>query len=66
MDFILNLAEQSVKQVLLSLLHNWPYLAASILIAALMQVFVDYEREIGHADAEKHAARVAALRARLK
>jgi tetratricopeptide (TPR) repeat protein len=32
----------------------------------LMQVRVDYEREIAHPDAEKHAARVAALRARLK
>jgi hypothetical protein len=31
-----------------------------------MQVYVDYEREIGHPDAEKHAAHVAALRARLK
>ena len=33
--------------------------------AESMQVCVDYEREIGHPDAEKHAARVAALRARL-
>jgi len=44
MDFILGLVEQSVRQVLLSLLHNWPYLAASILIAALMQVFVDVKK----------------------
>jgi uncharacterized protein len=43
MDFI-PLVEQSVKQVLLSLQHNWPYLAASILIAALMQVFVDVKK----------------------
>jgi len=34
--------------------------------AAAMQVCVDYEREIGHPDAEKHAARLAELRARLK
>ena len=32
----------------------------------LMQVCVDYERELGHPDAEKSAAHVAALRARLK
>jgi len=44
MDFILNLFEQSVRQVLLSLLHNWPYLLASILIAALLQVFVDVKK----------------------
>ena len=30
--------------------------------AELMQVRVDYEREIGHPDAEKHAERVAVLR----
>jgi tetratricopeptide (TPR) repeat protein len=31
----------------------------------LMQVLVDYQHEIGHPDAEKHAAEVAALRARI-
>lgn len=31
----------------------------------LMQVLVDYERELGHLDAEKHAQRVEALRAKL-
>jgi hypothetical protein len=31
-----------------------------------MQVLVDYERELGHPDAEKHTAELAALRARLK
>jgi uncharacterized membrane protein YraQ (UPF0718 family) len=44
MDFILNLVAQSVRQVLLTLLHNWPFLLASILIAALMQVFVDVRK----------------------
>jgi len=33
--------------------------------ADLMQGRVDYEREIGHADAEKNAADLAALRARI-
>ena len=33
--------------------------------ADLLQVRVDYERSIGHPDAEKHAAHVAALRARI-
>ena len=32
----------------------------------LMQVCVDYEREIGHSDAAKDVARVAELRERLK
>jgi len=30
--------------------------------AALMQILVDYEREIGHTDAEKHAKRLAQVR----
>jgi hypothetical protein len=30
-----------------------------------MQILVNYEREIGHPDAEKDAAYVAALRARI-
>ena len=30
-----------------------------------MQVLVDFEREIGHPEPEKHAARVAEIRARL-
>ncbi len=34
--------------------------------AAAMQVYVDYERELGHPDAEKHAAQLAEVRARLK
>ena len=33
MEFILNLAIKSLEQVWLSLLHNWPYLAVSAVIA---------------------------------
>jgi tetratricopeptide (TPR) repeat protein len=32
----------------------------------MMQICVDYEREIGHPDAEKHAVRLDTNRARLK
>ena len=41
MDFILGLLQRSFEQVLLSLLHNWPFLLASILIAAVLKLFVD-------------------------
>ena len=44
MDFILDLTLQSAEQVLLSLWHNWPYLLASILIAAALKLFLDAER----------------------
>jgi len=32
----------------------------------MMQIFVDYEREIGHLDAEKDALRLEAIRAKMK
>ena len=41
MDFIMGLLQRSFEQVLLSLLHNWPFLLASILIAAILKLFVD-------------------------
>ncbi len=41
MEFILNLATKSAGQVWLTLVHNWPYLLASVLIAVLLQVYVD-------------------------
>jgi uncharacterized membrane protein YraQ (UPF0718 family) len=44
MDFILNLVAHSVRLVLLSFLHNWPFLLASIVIAALLQLFVDAKK----------------------
>lgn len=44
MDFILGLLQRSFEQVLLSLLHNWPFLLASILIAAVLTLFVDARR----------------------
>jgi uncharacterized protein len=44
MDFILDLAIESVKQVLLSLQHNWPYLILSVIIATLLKLYVDGEK----------------------
>ena len=41
MDFVLGLLQQSFQQVLLSLLHNWPFLLASIVIAAVLKLYVD-------------------------
>jgi uncharacterized membrane protein YraQ (UPF0718 family) len=63
MDFILNLVEQSVRQVLLSLLHNWPYLLASVLIAALMQAFVDVKKVSAFLGRHRRAGVVAATAA---
>ncbi|MDA1014677.1 MAG: hypothetical protein O3A00_09530 [Planctomycetota bacterium] len=45
--------------------HTPELLASATPPAALMQVLVDYERELGHPDAEPHAQHVAAIRARL-
>jgi hypothetical protein len=63
MDFIVNLVELSVRQVVLSLLHNWPYLLASILIAALMQVFVDGKKVSAFLGRHRRAGVVAATAA---
>ena len=44
MDFVVGLLTRSFEQVLLSLLHNWPFLLASIVIAAALKLFVDSRR----------------------
>ncbi len=44
MSFILNLIGTSLEQVGLSLMHNWPYLLAGIVIAALLKRYVDAEK----------------------
>jgi len=44
MSFVLGLLQRSFEQVLLSLLHNWPFLLASIVIAAVLKLFVDANR----------------------
>jgi uncharacterized membrane protein YraQ (UPF0718 family) len=41
MEFIVNLAVTSFERVLLTLQHNWPYLMISVLIAALLKLFVN-------------------------
>lgn len=41
MNFILGLILFSFQQTAVSLLHNWPYLLASILIAAALKLFLD-------------------------
>jgi uncharacterized membrane protein YraQ (UPF0718 family) len=44
MSFILNLVLNSLEQVGLSLLHNWPYLLAGIVIASLLRRSIDAEK----------------------
>jgi uncharacterized membrane protein YraQ (UPF0718 family) len=44
MEFILDLAVNSIEQVWLTLLHNWPYLLVSVVIAALLKLYVDIEK----------------------
>src|SRR5512140_1797608 len=44
MEFILNLAIQSIQQVWLTLLHNWPFLLVSVLIAALLKLYINAEK----------------------
>jgi uncharacterized membrane protein YraQ (UPF0718 family) len=44
MDFVIGLLERSFAQVLASLLHNWPFLLASVGIAVILKTFVDAGR----------------------
>jgi len=44
MDFILSLAAKSIEQVWLTLLHNWPYLFVSVVIATLLKLYVNSEK----------------------
>jgi uncharacterized membrane protein YraQ (UPF0718 family) len=44
MNFILDVTNQAVEEVLLSLIHNWPYQLISILIASALKKHVDLEK----------------------
>src|SRR5512137_2068587 len=63
MDFILDLLQRSFGQLLLSLLHNWPFLLASILVAAVLKVFVDADRISSFLGRHRQAGVVAATAA---
>ena len=41
MEFLLGLGIKSIEQVWLTLQHNWPYLAASVVIATLLKLYVN-------------------------
>jgi uncharacterized membrane protein YraQ (UPF0718 family) len=44
MESLLNLVVTSIEQVWLTLLHNWPYLLLSVVIATALKLFVDTAR----------------------
>src|SRR5512147_657080 len=44
MNLILTAANNAIAQVLLSIIHNWPYLLASILIATALELYVDQSK----------------------
>jgi len=44
MEFILNIALTSIEQVWSSLMHNWPYLAMSVVIAVLLKLYINAEQ----------------------
>jgi uncharacterized protein len=63
MEFILNIAVTSIGQVWLSLLHNWPYLAMSVGIAAVLKLYVDAEKVSAFLNRYRGASVVAATTA---
>lgn len=44
MDFVVALFQRAIGQTLVSLSHNWPYLLASVVVAAVLKAFVDAQR----------------------
>lgn len=44
MDFILNLTIQSIGKVWLTLQHNWPFLLISVVIAALLKLYLSADK----------------------
>jgi uncharacterized membrane protein YraQ (UPF0718 family) len=63
MEFILNVAIKSIEQVWLSLLHNWPYLAVSMMIAALLKLYINTEKVSAFLNRYRGASVVAATTA---
>lgn len=63
MNFILNAANDAIAQVLLSLLHNWPYLLLSILIASALKIYVDQEKVSAFLRRNSHTGVLAATTA---
>jgi uncharacterized membrane protein YraQ (UPF0718 family) len=63
MEFILNVAMTAIEQVILSLLHNWPYLAMSVVIAVLLKLYVNAEQVATFLNRYRGASVVAATAA---
>jgi uncharacterized membrane protein YraQ (UPF0718 family) len=63
MEFILSVAITSIEQVWLSLLHNWPYLAMSVLVAALLKLYVNEAKVSAFLNRHRGASVVAATAA---
>lgn len=63
MEFILSLTITSMEQVWLAWLHNWPYLAASMIIATLLKLYVDGQRVSAFLNRYRRAGVVAATTA---
>jgi uncharacterized protein len=44
MEFILNVVIEAIGQVWVTLQHNWPYLAASLVIATLLKLYINAQQ----------------------
>jgi len=60
MEFILNLVVESVGQVWLAWLHNWPFLVASALIATLLKLYMSEDKVSKFLNRKRGAGVVAA------
>jgi uncharacterized membrane protein YraQ (UPF0718 family) len=63
MELILNVVIGSIGQVWVTLLHNWPYLVASVVIATLLKLYVNTQEVSAFLDRYRGAGIVAATTA---
>jgi hypothetical protein len=63
MEFIITLAIESMQQVLVSWLHNWPYLVISLVIAVALKLYVSGDKVSAFLQRYKGAGVVAATAA---
>ena len=63
MEFILNVVIAAIGQVWLALQHNWPYLAASVVIATLLKLYVNAQQVSAYLNRHRGAGVVVATTA---
>ena len=60
MESIFSLVIKSIEQVWLSVLHNWPFLVLSVVIATVLKLYIDTQKISAFLDRHRRAGVIAA------